>query len=372
MLISQPLASQLDPLRPLFHDVMRRLPDDEMAWLDLWDVPLLRALAHMGIDPKFNKHPLPTDLASQYSFSLHLQIVEHLASLSASAMMALPGASLSCHAVQSVGTDSQKDFFFAPFQSGGPVQTFFAVTEPDVGSDVMHASCTITDNADGTRRMNGQKTLIGGAKGAQVGLVFAQAADAPFGEVVMCDADMMSRFATTQSLNLVGLEGAGLCQLAITDMPAPRHLILGNGGSRLRGGLNALTRVFERHRPMVAAMALGTARALMAGMAQADVTPCQRLMQRFDVLYTQLVTIGTAYDAKTPTMAQASALKFSAVRLLRDIAVDFPKPLLVRNPALNAIYRSAKAFEYMEGTSNIHLLNARPHFTPKLGAQHAH
>lgn len=363
-------ADLLDPYRPLFRRVAADLTSDPSAWHRLWDVPILRALAHMGIDPALHAHPLPADLAPRYSFVMHLQVVEHLASLSASAMMALPGASLSCHAVQSVGTPEQKAAFFAPFRAGDPVQSFFAVTEPEIGSDVSQARCAVTQTPAG-RVLSGTKTLIGGAAKAQVGLVYAAAPGAPFGEVILVTEPAIKAHLHVEPLAMFGLEGAGLCRITFRDLPAPKSAVLGGGRSRLHGGMNALSKVFERHRPMVAAMALGTARALMTELERAGHTVPVASRQRFDVLYAELGAIGAAYDARHAMFTRASALKFATVAMLGDLCGQVPGDVLVHNPELRLLYRSAKAFEYMEGTSNIHLLNAAGSLATQLGAANA-
>lgn len=370
MTSAQPFADLLDPYRPLFRDVAAKLVTDPSAWSKLWEVPVLRALAHMGIDPAFHAHPLPADLAARYSFSMHLQLVEHLASLSASAMMALPGASLSCHAVQSVGTEDQKEAFFAPFRAGLPVHSFFAVTEPEIGSDVSKASCAVTQTPAG-RVLSGTKTLIGGAAEARTGLIYAAAPGAPFGEVILVTGPAMLAHLRVDRLAMFGLEGAALCRIEIRDLPAPKSAVLGGGRSRLQGGMNALSKVFERHRPMVAAMALGTSRALMAELEAAGHPVTAALRQRFDVLYAELNALGAAYDARQPMFTRASALKFATVAMLGKLCGHVPGAELVHNPELRLLYRSAKAFEYMEGTSNIHLLNAAGPLATQLGAANA-
>ncbi len=99
MLTRQPFAEMLDQDRRLFQTVTIQLHEDPHPWHALW-VHLLCTLAQMGINSMIRPHRLPLALTSRYCLALHLQIMEHLANLSASAMMVPPGASLSCYAVE--------------------------------------------------------------------------------------------------------------------------------------------------------------------------------------------------------------------------------------------------------------------------------
>ncbi|MGF6362119.1 hypothetical protein ABH907_003783 [Pseudomonas frederiksbergensis] len=74
------------------------------------DDPELRSLACIGIPSRFN--PWETPAFSNVSYPRHLQIIEYLSRTDASAMMLLPGASLSTRAILTLGNEQQQTAFF--------------------------------------------------------------------------------------------------------------------------------------------------------------------------------------------------------------------------------------------------------------------
>ncbi|TWC22890.1 MULTISPECIES: acyl-CoA dehydrogenase family protein [unclassified Pseudomonas] len=325
------------------------------------DHPELHSLACIGIPSRFNPWETPT--FSNVSYSRHLQIIEYLSRTDASAMMLLPGASLSTRAVLTLGDEQQQARFFACFAER-PAWTFFAITEPEIGSDASAISTELTRGDQGWR-LNGTKMLIGGALLASVGLVFARYQHSR--RLVMVFPDDTEPTLQRESLDTVGLAGAGLSRLTFKDHSVKEEDILGHERRELLQGLNALSQVFERHRPMVAAMALGTAFGLLTAL---DIrllpTAARRWVGRqwrkYHAIYQQMLTAAEGYSNGRHQYALTSQLKRNATHLVEETACQLPH-LLDRDDwlddrLLRKRYRDSFSFEYMEGTSNVHLLNS--------------
>ena len=278
-------------------------------------------------------------------------------------MMMLPGASLSTRAILTLGTERQQARFFACFEHS-PAWTFFAVTEPGFGSDATAIACELTQNSQGWW-LNGQKMLVGGAMRASAGLVFARYEQTH--RLVMVFPEGRTGPLQRELLDTFGLAGAALTRLTMTNLSVKEDDILGHERRGLQQGLNALSKVFERHRPMVAAMALGTTYGLLKALETRPLPAtaqhwiaCQ--WRKYHVLFQQMLALAEGYRTGQQQYASTSRLKLSATRLAEETASHLPHWLATEDwleeTFLRKRYRDSFAFEYMEGTSNIHLLNS--------------
>lgn len=362
------VVARLDCYRPIFEQAAAGIERDHSGWSILWNAPELRAIAMVGVPECITPHRFHTAGLGQSDcpYPLHLAIVERLARGGASALMALPSASLSSSAILKLGTDAQKDRFFAHYRSGDPAWSFFAVTEPHVGSDASQISATLAPHPGGGWLLNGTKTLVGGVAVARSGLVLARHADtdAPV-LVIICDPAEAPGF-TVRRLPMHGLRGAGICELSFRDFRLPNDAIL--GADQRLPAMMILSQVFERHRPMVAAMALGT----LAGLL--DRLPPQKTLEErqvHKVLLHRLMEVAEQIASGAAHAGQISLLKLQAVQALDGLKARLPDlagPTLFSDPVLRRLVRDAGAFEYMEGASNIHKMNVARHFAqqPKL------
>ena len=260
------IAAPLKRFNPLFAEVASRLETDPLAWQALWQEPVLSAISYVGIPAPFNPYPF-ADAGlgvAHCDYPLHLAIVERLARGAASALMALPGSSLSTSVILKLASRDQQERFFAPF-ANGPAFSFFAITETGRGSDATQVQTRIDPTPSGYV-LNGEKTLIGGASIATTGLVLARHALSGQLVFVLLDHRQIVPSFRVECLNVTGLKGAGLSRLTFENHLVPPDAVLAPD-ARLPA-LLALTSVFERHRPMVAAMALGTARGMLDQLAR--------------------------------------------------------------------------------------------------------
>lgn len=359
---------QLATLEPLFRQAGERLDSDPDAWGGLWSSPLVRALTTIGVPDVFNGFPLgATDLGIENCpYGLHVAMVERLARFDVNSILSLPGPSLSGGAVLATGSREQVERFFRAYRSG-PQGTFFAVTEPEAGSDASNGRTKVT-RKNGGMVLNGTKMLVGGAKRAEIGLIFAQLEETGRTALIIIEPHRWAEHITIERLKTVGLRGADLCRITLTDFPVTDEMILGDGGRTLRDGFMAINGVFERNRPMVAALALGTGLGILDLLLDES-----ELSEEFNdlrlshaALLIQLARVVEAYERGRPKAHDISMVKMQAVafadNVVERVFAQAPRRLL-RDTELRRRCRDAKAFEYMEGTSNIHVLNAYRAYT---------
>ncbi|NIZ12596.1 acyl-CoA dehydrogenase family protein [Phaeobacter sp. HF9A] len=359
------MLDELWGLKGLCEEVGGQLESDPDAWGLLWQNPLLRALTTIGVPAAYNGFPLSeTSLGLEdCPYDLHVAIIERLARFDASCIMALPGPSLSGGAVLAAGSEAQIARFFRAYRDG-PQGTFFAVTEPEVGSDASAGQTRLDSAADGRMSLSGSKMLVGNIARAQIGLVFARRSDTGRPALVMLDlAEAGSRVEITR-LPTTGLRGADLCRIDMKDVAVTPEMVLGSdaaGTAGLRDGFMAINGVFERNRPVVAALALGNARGMLDRLKQAGALGFEDAEGSYRALLSRLAAVLHDYMQGRPRAHRVSEIKVQAVAfsdaLVARIGAEAPDAML-SDALLRRKMRDAKAFEYMEGTSNINLMAA--------------
>jgi diaminopimelate decarboxylase len=379
MLTEWPDLSCLDYLEPIFAETGLALETRPEEWARLWAVPAVRAIAYLDVPARFNPYPFSTaGLDSDAcAYSLHLALVEYLSRFDASSLMALPGSSLCTRVVLTLGTPAQVEKFFQRFSRGTePHWAFFAVTEPEVGSDATQVRSRLSGSGT-DKRLHAEKMLIGAAQQASIGLVFARNENTQGHCLVMVEPMRAPRQITSERLPVFGLAGAALARLVIRDLPITADQVIGGERRTLRDGLNLLLRVFERHRPMVGAMALGAARGLVSALERAGVPAEALAMHKLEhaALYRLMMRVARNYEQSRPGGPEASLFKVQATRFAERVAQSVPTLVpsnaLMASPLLRKKYRDLFAFEYMEGTSNIQVSNAYRHFVASRGGHDA-
>lgn len=360
------VLDRLASLRLLFERTGEKLEDDPESWSDLWADATVRALTTIGVPAEFNGFPLAeTELGIvDCPRSLHVALIQRLAQFDASCVLALPGPSLSGGAVLATGSDTQIARFFRAYRDG-PQTTFFAVTEPDVGSDASRGSTVLRKDDRGRLTLSGKKMLVGGVARAAIGLVFARMEPSKQAVLVMIEPNAVAKHVSITRLSTSGLCGADLCTFEMHDILITQDMLLGSarsGKTSLRDGFMAINSVFEQNRPVVAALALGNARGMLDRLERAGLgSRFEDAVLRYTALTNRLASVVTGSGKNRPRSHQISEIKFQAVAfsdaLIERIAAEAPHAML-SDALLRRKMRDAKAFEYMEGTSNIHVLNA--------------
>jgi diaminopimelate decarboxylase len=358
--------SRLDHLEPLFAEVGLALETNPAAWARLWEVPALRAIAYIDVPPRFNPYPFSSAGLGYDAcpYHVHLALIEYLCRFDASCLLALPGPSLCTRVLLTLGTEAQIENFFVRFSSATtPHWAFFAVTEPDVGSDATTVQARLSRGAGG-RYLNATKTLIGSVQHASVGLMLARVECTQGLCLVIVEPTRHREKVTCERLPLFGLAGAGLCRVVIRELPITDDQVIGAERKSLRDGLPGLLRVLERHRPMVGAMALGAARGLVSALERAGVSARTLAIYKLEhaALCRRMHDLAVRYEESRLRGDEASLFKMHATqfaeRVARSIPMLIPSAAYVASPLLRKKYRDVFAFEYMEGTSNMQLLNA--------------
>ncbi|WP_027710587.1 acyl-CoA dehydrogenase family protein [Dickeya chrysanthemi] len=364
------VLTELDALGEKLRHAASQVESDRHQALSCLEDELLYTIAYIGIPTEFIPFRHWDYQACHYSD--HIDMLEYLSRFDASGLMMLPGASLSARAVTTLGTPEQQAFFFSRF-THPPCWAFFAVTEPDVGSDTQSIASSLTPTDDGYV-LHARKKFIGGAQLASVGLVFAR--EGHFQRLVMVEPEQAAPHMTITPLQQFGLQGSNLTEIEINGLPVTPEHVLGYDRKGLNQGLVALGHVFERHRPMVSAMALGTAYGLLKVLDNTALTPDQQRWRAqqwrtYHLLRQQLSDIAERYQSGQSHYHTTSQLKRHCTLFVEMVAHRMPHLLSeqawLEDAPLRRRCRDALAFEYMEGTANIHLMNSFRCYTARGG-----
>jgi len=300
--------------------------------------------------------------------------IEQLAYGDAGVFLTAPGPSLSGVVLNELGSEEQKESFFSRFNDR-PMWTFFALTEPERGSDATMIR-TRLKAADEDKRfysLSGEKYFIGNVLRASCGVVFARVAEGALGiEAVLVEKNDPVRFRA-QPLETFGLRALQVSHLVFDGMPIPESQLLGQHLSKGQRGILAAVKMFNQRRTGVAACALGVAKAVMDLVSDERKTfnekgkeTISRLEYRLNSTRQVIRKAAEIADQDPQNGYYASLSKVMAVSLVEDVttfAVQMLGPsAFLENPFLNKCYRDARGFEYLEGTSNMQKLNIFQHY----------
>ncbi|GAA4715860.1 acyl-CoA dehydrogenase family protein [Phytohabitans rumicis] len=333
------------------------------------DLPPVRHLASMLIPPAYNPNPVVVDGHRFYGMSALERAVfaEEIASGDAGMLLAAPGASLSGVLVDLLADDEQKAWFYGRLLAA-PTWTFFALTEPDRGSDAAAMQTALAPAPDGDGLvLRGAKRYIGNAARAQVGVVFARDRPGPLGAAAVFVETDAAGFKA-EPIPTVGLRGAQICAVTLDGVPVPANRVLGRHLSPTRRGVWSGVQMFNRLRPGVAAIALGVARAAHEYVAanRRELRTWERLRwertgRRIDGVRQLIHQAAATVDAQPTNGYVASAAKARAARLAEEVTLEalefFGAGARLAHPMLDKLVRDARGVEFMEGTGNIQRLN---------------
>ncbi|OLB77577.1 MAG: acyl-CoA dehydrogenase [Actinobacteria bacterium 13_2_20CM_2_71_6] len=296
-------------------------------------------------------------------------LMEELAYGDLGALLAAPGAPMAGPLVELLGDAAQQEWFFG--RMNGPARwAFFALTEPDRGSDAVHLGTTLTPDGDGFV-LTGAKRYVGNAARSQLGVVFARLGSGPLGvRAVLVEASDPGLTMTT--LPTVGLRGAALSAITMDSVPLAPQRILGRHLPTARRGAWGWLRVFNLLRPGLAAMAVGVARAASEYVRanRRALTPAEH--SRLDAIDRHIDSVrqltyhaAATVDADPADGSLASAAKARAARLAEDVTLAAPgffgAGARFEHPLLDKLARDARGLEFMEGTGHVHRLLMSQH-----------
>ena len=326
--------------------------------------------------------PTPATAGLHYLRLAH--IYETLSWGDAGLYLCAPRGGLGAAAVAAAGTPEQKDRFLARLAGEQPVYTAMAITEAQAGSDTSAIRTTAVRDGEAWV-LNGEKIFITGGHKALV--------DTPGFVVVWATLDpTLGRGgirpfvveAGTPGCRVVklekklGIRASDTATILLRDCRIPAENMLGDADSGGRGYQGVL-RTFDATRPLVAASALGIARAaleflqetlaqrglrLRGGLPRSRQTNLERELADLQALWRSawLLVLKAAWAAdqgrrNTLEAAMAKVRAGEAVVRITQKAIELLGPLgLSQEHLLEKWFRDAKINDLYEGTGQINRL----------------
>jgi acyl-CoA dehydrogenase len=293
----------------------------------------------------------------------------------ASILMGMPGPGLGGPPVSFLGTPEQKQRFFGMLKGPGIKWGAYGLTEPGAGSDV--ASISTTCRKEGNKWIvKGTKCYITNGARASWVVIFATV-DRRLGRAghrVFVVEKGTPGFSVGKIEEKMGLRASETAELILDNCEIPEENLLG-GEEKYQGkeGFMGAMQTFNSSRPMVAAMAVGIARAsyercrdfikdnYMLGRPIARyriiTDRLAKMAQRLDAA--RFVTWRAAWmaDAGIPNAKEASICKAYAAEVALEVtegAIQLCGAAgLMNDEYLEMWYRNIKVFDIFEGTGQI-------------------
>lgn len=332
-------------------------------------------------DPKKEKRP-------SINYQRLMVMVEMLSWGDAGIYLCTPGGMLGAAAVGAAGTPEQKKRFLSLFQGKEPVFDAMAMTEPEAGSDTSAIRATaVLDEKTNEWILNGEKIFVTAGHKALV--------DSKGFIVVWASLDLEAGRSGIRSFIIeagtpgckvtkmeekLGIRASDTVSIVMQDCRLPFDNILGSPTiEKSTKGYKGAMATFDATRPIVAASALGVARAALEfvheKLAEEEITiryglPRQKMtnLEREVIdMETQLraawlLTVKALWmaDNKKSNALIASMSKVKAGKVATIItqkAVEIMGPLgYSQEFLLEKWFRDAKINDIFEGTGQINLL----------------
>jgi acyl-CoA dehydrogenase len=288
-------------------------------------------------------------------------------------MLTIPRQGLGNSAIAAVATPEQRERF-------GKVWAAMAITEPNAGSD--SAAIRTTATLDGDEWvLNGEKIFVTGGERSTAIVVWAtldvkagRAAIKSF--VVPTGTPGMTMVRLDKKL---GIRASDTATLTFEDCRIPKDNILGSAEIETRKGFGGVMKTFDNTRPLVAAMAVGVARASLERTREllakegihcnyesspAQMSAIEAELYRLEAEWeaARLLTLKATWmaDNRKPNSMEASMAKAKAGRVATEItlrcvelcgAVGYGETELLEKWA-----RDSKILDIFEGTQQIQVL----------------
>lgn len=371
-------------MRPISREYDEREHEKPTEWLNMmWDAAKNLAGAGQAVpkpDPKRTGQPAPERTVRT------AVLVEELSWGDVGLYLSIPHPGLGGAAVAAAGTPEQKKRFLSRFRGGAPKWGAMAITEPGCGSD----SAAITTRAvrDGDEWvLNGTKIFCtSGLMAAEKsdGFVVVWATVDPAAGRAGIKAFVVDHhtpgMAVAKVEDKMGIRASDTAMLVFDDCRIPHDNILGSPEvKRSTQGFRGVMATFDATRPLVAASAIGVARAAVdflretferEGVTIRYTTPTTGLttLERdfmdleASLQAARLLTWRAAWmlDQGLHNSLEASMAKAKAGRMVTQVtqkAVELLGPLgYSRKNLVEKWMRDAKISDIYEGTQQINLL----------------
>ena len=288
-------------------------------------------------------------------------------------LLSMPRQGLGNSAIASVATEEQLELY-------GGRWAAMAITEPEAGSD--SASIRTTAELDGDEYvLNGEKIYVTSGERADLVVVWATL-DRSKGRAAI-KSFIVERSNPGMKLDRLehklGIRASDTAAFILDDCRVPKEALLGSPAVDVKQGFGGAMQTFDNTRPLVAAMAVGVARASLdetrARLAQAGVevdyskpalgqhaAAARFLEMEADYEASRLLTLQAAWmaDNGKPNSLQASMAKAKAGRTCVDVSLGCVELCgsvgYTENELLEKWARDAKILDIFEGTQQIQLL----------------
>lgn len=317
-----------------------------------------KILRSVGTPERFRVDELPAG-AAQFTRRCLARVIANyeLAWGDAAVLQSIPGPSLAGLAVDALADEAQQDEFYRAVNEPG-TWTFFAMTEPDHGSDATAIQSRLSKQPDGDYRLDGVKRYVGNAARGAIGVVFARTGNT----ALNMRAALLRRPADGfhgKALDMVGMRGARIGEMTFEDVHIPREALLGDHLPASRRGIWGAGRAFNTMRLQLSAQAVGVAtamvdqvRELRPGWSGCDGVAADLAAAR-ELVYDAAGFLDEGRDRRQwPAIAKLHAANLAMkVSFWAESALG-PGSLL-EHPLLEKWGRDLRAFEFMDGTTNI-------------------
>ncbi|MBY8888949.1 acyl-CoA/acyl-ACP dehydrogenase [Streptomyces sp. PTM05] len=279
----------------------------------------------------------------------------------AGAVMACPGPGLAGLTVDLLSDERQKGFFYDKL-ADGRTWAFFAMTEPDVGSDAAHVRTRLDPVPSGGHVLNGAKRYVGNGDRGSIGVVWAKTGDHMLGMRAVL-LELPAPGCVTRPLPMLGLRGARLSEMLFQDVRVPPGMLLGEHLPATRRGLWGAIRSLQSMRLMVGSLAIGTARAIWDYAREhfPHAPGAETLEDRIEAARLHALETASAIDLDPDRAHLGARVKLAGTRLAVEAgawALSVAGPgAWTEHPLLEKWNRDARGFEFMDGTSNVQRLH---------------
>ncbi len=288
-------------------------------------------------------------------------------------LLTFPRQGLGNSAIASVATDEQLEKFKGTWAS-------MAITEPSFGSDSSAISTTAVKDGD-EYILNGEKIFVTSGERSDSIVVWATL-DKSLGKAAI------KSFVVTKDMpgikverleHKLGIRASDTAVITFTDCRVPAENLLGSPEVNVKEGFAGARATFDNTRPLVAAMAVGCARASLDLtrdlLAQAGVeidydrpanvqsaAAAKFLQMEADWEGAQLLTLQAAWmaDNRKPNSLEASMAKAKAGRVGSDITLSCVELCssvgYAETELLEKWARDSKILDIFEGTQQIQQL----------------
>lgn len=287
-------------------------------------------------------------------------------------LLAMPRQGLGNAAIAAVANDEQLERFKGKWAA-------MAITEPGCGSD--SAAIRTTARKDGDHYvLNGEKIFVTSGKRADCVVVWATL-DPSLGRAAIKSFVVEWGTPGMEMVRLehkLGIRASDTAAISFVDCRVPAENLLGTPDIDVKKGFAGVMETFDNTRPLVAAMALGCARAslerireLFEGHSTLDYSKptinCSaieaeiyRMEAEWEAAYWLTVRAAWMADNRQPNSVQASMAKAKAGRVGNDITlrcVELAGSLgYTEDDLLEKWARDSKILDIFEGTQQIQQL----------------